>query len=200
MKTEDQDGFCGQNNLNFRALRQADNIRHQLFDLVDACKIDVCRRHFLNDQNYQDHLEIKKKFNDQLPEKYAKSLLRKVLAIAFYFSTARLSNNGTAYLLNFPEGTVVAMDPTSALGLQGLDSPAVLFTELAAGISKGIMRQVSIIDQKWIAPYLPKTKKVDNFRLAGITFGTERQVIAKVEETAEEKKYRLQKERELKIK
>ena len=106
-----------------------------------------------------------------MPEKYLNILLRKVLAIAFYFSTARLSNNATAYLLNYPEGTVVGMDPTSSLGLQNLDSQAVLFTELAAGNSKGIMRQVSVIDPKWIEPYLPNTKKVDNFRLAGISFG-----------------------------
>jgi hypothetical protein len=73
-------------------------------------------------------------------------------------------------LLNYPEGTVVTMDPTSALGLLHLDSPSVLFTELGAGSSRGIMRQVSIIDPKWITKYLPKTKEVDNFRLAGITF------------------------------
>jgi|688.fasta_scaffold100332_4 hypothetical protein len=42
------------------------------------------------------------------------------------------------------------MDATSALGLLNLDSPAVLFTELGASSSKGIMRQVSIIDKKWI--------------------------------------------------
>lgn len=85
-----------------------------------------------------------------MPIKYKASLLRKCLSVAFYFNTARLSNNGQAYLLNYPEGTVITMDPTSALGLQNLDSPFVLFTELGAGTSKGIMRQVSIIDKKWI--------------------------------------------------
>lgn len=84
--------------------------------------------------------------------------MRKVLSIAFYFNTARLSGNGQAYLLNYPEGTLVSMDPTCALGLLNLDSPCVLFTELGAGNSKGIMRQVSIIDKKWIESYLPRTK------------------------------------------
>ena len=50
------------------------------------------------------------------------------------------------------------MDPTSALGLQGLDTPAVIYTELGAGMSKGIMRQVSRIDPKWIEHYLDRTK------------------------------------------
>lgn len=93
---------------------------------------------------------MKEYYKNQLPEKYKTNLLRKCLAIAFYFNTARLSSNGQAYLLNYPDGTVVTMDPTSSLGLQNIDSPCVLFTELGAGSSKGIMRQVSIIDKKWI--------------------------------------------------
>lgn len=30
------------------------------------------------------------------------------------------------------------------------------------------MRTVSVIDAKWIKTYLPKTKNVDTFRLAGM--------------------------------
>jgi hypothetical protein len=110
----------------------------------------VCRRFYRKDPNYQDYLEIKSQYKNNLPEKYQAGLLRKCLSIAFYFSTARLSNNGQAYLMNYPEGTVVSMDPTSALGLLNLDAAYVLFTELGAGISKGIMRQVSVIDKKWV--------------------------------------------------
>jgi hypothetical protein len=103
-----------------------------------------------------------------LPSKYKESLLRKTLAVAFYFNTARLSNNRQGYILNYPEGTVVGMDPTSALGLQNFDAETVLFTELGGGSGKGIMHTVSVIDEKWILNYLPRTKKIDNFRLAGI--------------------------------
>ena len=56
MKIEEQEQFCETNHLNFRALRQADNIKHQLYDIVDTCKIDICRKHFLKDPNYCDHL------------------------------------------------------------------------------------------------------------------------------------------------
>lgn len=91
------------------------------------------------------------------------------------------------------------MDPTSALGLLNLDSPAVLFTELGAGSSRGIMRQVSIIDHKWIQKYLPKTKNVDNFRLAGIIFSNDRLVKPKQEESEEVKKQRQLEQREKKI-
>lgn len=62
------------------------------------------------------------------PQKYSDALLRKCLSIAFYFNTARLSSNGQVYLMNYPEGTVVSMDPTSALGLLNLDAMHVLYT------------------------------------------------------------------------
>lgn len=174
MKTEDEDKFCDENFLNRRALKQADNIKNQLFDILSNTRMDVCKSFYRNDPNYQHFLEMKKNFKDNLPSKYRENLLRKCLSIAFYFNTARLSSNGQAYLLNYPDGTVVSMDPTCALGLLQLDSPCVLFTELGAGSSRGIMRQVSIIDKKWIESYLPKTKEVDNFRLAGIEFDDKR--------------------------
>lgn len=88
--------------MNFRALRQTDNIKNQLFDLLKNCRIDSCKKFFKNDQNYLDFLEMKHHYNQNLPLKYKAALLRKSLAIAFYFSSARLSSNGEAYLLNYP--------------------------------------------------------------------------------------------------
>jgi hypothetical protein len=64
---------------------------------------------------------------------------------------------------------VAIIDPTSALALQGKDGETLLYTELGGGSNHGIMRTVSIIDAKWIKSYLPKTKNVDTFRLAGMT-------------------------------
>lgn len=40
----------------------------------------------------------------------------------------------------------MTIDPTSALALQGIDSPALLYTELGAGSTHGIMRTISRID------------------------------------------------------
>jgi heme oxygenase len=75
-------------------LRQADNIKNQLFDLLKNCRVDACKKFYKNDQNYIDFLEMKQHYKDSLPPKYKAALLRKSLAIAFYFSTARLSGNG----------------------------------------------------------------------------------------------------------
>jgi hypothetical protein len=43
------------------------------------------------------------------------------------------------------------------------------------------MRTVSIIDGKWIKTYLPKTKNVDTFRLAGMEIERSRKVEEKVQ-------------------
>ena len=92
------------------------------------------------------------------------------------------------------------MDPTSALGIQDSVGECVLFTELGAGSSKGIMHTVSLIDNRWISSYLGKTKQIDNFRLAGIAFDSERKTKGKEEESEKVKKERMLEERERRIK
>ena len=118
MKCDTPEEFCDENFLNFRALRQSDNIKIQLYDILDNCNVDICRRMYKKDPNYLDHAEILEKYQKDPPEKYKSGLLRKVLSIAFYFNTAKLTSNRQAYILNYPEGTLVTLDPTSALGLQ----------------------------------------------------------------------------------
>jgi hypothetical protein len=56
----------------------------------------------------------------------------------------------------------------------------LLYTELGGGTNHGIMRTVSIIDSKWIKSYLPKTKNVDTFRLAGMQLERLRKVEEKI--------------------
>ena len=57
-----------------------------------------------------------------MPPQYYKTLLRKCLSISFYFNTALISANQQAYILNYPQGTVAVIDPTSALARQGKDA------------------------------------------------------------------------------
>ena len=101
MKCEEPEKFCDENFLNFRALRQADNIKNQLYEILESCNMNCLERAYQEDPNYLYHLEMRDHF-EELPEKYRETLLRRVLAIAFYFSTARLSKNAAAYLLNYP--------------------------------------------------------------------------------------------------
>jgi hypothetical protein len=62
------------------------------------------------------------------------------------------------------------MDPFCALSLQDKYPRYVLFTELGSGYGRGVMRTTSAIDEEWILPYIPKTKDVDVFQLAGMKF------------------------------
>ena len=135
--------------MNFRALRQSDSINLQLHDILDSCNIESVKKYYKNDPNYKEFLEIKELYT-KVPTAYAQKLLRKCLSISFYFNTARISANEQAYILNYPEGTIAILDPTSALALQEKDGEVLLYTELGGGSSHGIMRTVSIVGAKWI--------------------------------------------------
>jgi hypothetical protein len=175
MKCEDPNTYCDENYLNFRALRQSDNINLQLHDILSACNIESVKKFYKNDANYKEFIEIKELYK-KIPPLYSKTLLRKCLSISFYFNTAHISANHQAYILNYPEGTVSIIDPTSALARQGKDAETLLYTELGGGANHGIMHTVSVIDDKWIKSYMPKIKNVDIFRLAGMEVERSRRV------------------------
>ena len=82
-------------------MRQADNINFQLHDILSACNLEVLKKFYRNDPNYIEYLEIKQLY-DKIPAQYLKTLLRKCLAISFYFHTANISANHQAYILNYP--------------------------------------------------------------------------------------------------
>lgn len=50
------------------------------------------------------------------------------------------------------------------------------------------MRTISAVDADWILPYLPRTKDIDIFRLAGVRFGPAREIQSTIEEDEETKK------------
>lgn len=126
-KCEDPNKFCDDNFLNFRALRQADSINHQLHDLLETCNIESLKKYYRQDPNFQEYQEIKQLYS-KIPAQYSKTILRRCLAISFYFNTARISANEQAYILNYPEGTVVVLDLHSALSLQKKDAETLLYT------------------------------------------------------------------------
>lgn len=55
-KCEDPNTYCDENFLNFRALRQADNINLQLHDILTSCNIDSIKKFYRNDPNYKEYL------------------------------------------------------------------------------------------------------------------------------------------------
>jgi hypothetical protein len=133
------------------------------------CNIDLCRRFYRKDHNYIEYKELLEK-DKKLPPEYIRTLLRRSLATGFYFNSAKIMNNAENYLLMYPEGTVVALDPTCALAIQELYPKYVVFTELGSGFGLPIMRTISAVDGDWVLPYMSRTKDIDIFRLAGIKF------------------------------
>lgn len=105
IKCEDPDEYCDANFLNFRALRQTDNIKNQLYEILNNnVNLENCRKQFLKDANYEKFIELKKNYKekDNMPEEYVRTILRRNLAMSFYYNTARLTNNEEAYMLNYP--------------------------------------------------------------------------------------------------
>lgn len=56
-------------------------------------------------------------------------------------------NNADHYILLYPEGSVVSIDPVCALALQEKYPRYVVFTELGSGYGRGVMRCISAIDE-----------------------------------------------------
>jgi|JI6StandDraft_1071083.scaffolds.fasta_scaffold02350_6 hypothetical protein len=166
--------------MNFRAMRQAENIKNQLYEILGVCNIELCKRFYRKDHNYQDHKEIEQA-EKKLPPEYVRTLLRKALATGFYFNSAKIMNNAENYLLMYPEGTVVSLDPTCALSVQELYPKYVVFTELGSGFGVPVMRTISAVDGEWILPYMARTKDIDIFRLAGMKFEPKKAVQPKEE-------------------
>lgn len=109
--------YCEENFLNFRGMRQAENIKNQLYEILGICNINLCKKFYGKDHNYQSHRDMEDT-HKSLPPEYVRTLLRKALATGFYFNSAKIMNNAENYLLLYPEGTVVTLDPTCALSVQ----------------------------------------------------------------------------------
>lgn len=68
------------------------------------------------------------------------------MAVGFYYNSAKIMNNADHYILLYPEGTVVSMDPSSALSLEEKYPRYVVFTELGSGYGRGVMKTISAVD------------------------------------------------------
>lgn len=74
------------------------------------------------------------------------------LCSGFYYNTARMMHNAEGgYLMVYPEGTVVDMDPNSVYTVMNYFPECVIFTELGGtNIIRGMMKLVSEINIEWV--------------------------------------------------
>ncbi|CAK74068.1 unnamed protein product (macronuclear) [Paramecium tetraurelia] len=153
--------------LNLRSLKQSDNIRQQLQQLVEGTSRKKCLQFYEQDYLYKLFRKQKdsKKWN-------INESIKLSLCSGFYFNTARKMHNGEdTYLMVYPEGTVVDTDPQSVYTVIQQYPETVIFTELGGTSQvRGVMKLISEINIEWVKPYFSNMVKVDLFKLARIEF------------------------------
>ncbi|KAL4497398.1 hypothetical protein ABPG72_011333 [Tetrahymena utriculariae] len=217
------DGYAKSNFFNIRALKQGENIKIQINDLIKNIDKDVLKKFYKEDAMYLYYKENREKkdsdsksksssqkkedkYNEKFDQKNQKQqnpvltqsdIFRLALASGFYYNSARKVQNSTdSYLLIYPEGNVVDIDPQSVYSISQNYPPHVIFTELGGNNQvRGVMRYVSQIDPFWVSPYVSMIKNVNAKRLAGLDQNQTKQEIVQKKKTDEE----LQKEKQDRI-
>jgi len=160
------------NFLNFRCLKQAQNIKLQISELLHKVDLKICEKFLESDPICKLYQEGKKeikssKSRDDGFDRWEK--VRMALTAGFYFNSARkLANSQSDYLL-LSEGNIVNLDPQCTFANKGIYPEYLIFTELGGTtIVRGIMRITSKIDSKWVKEYIARMKSVDTAKLADI--------------------------------
>jgi len=165
---EFQEDWCKTNFLHYRALKQARNIKEQIKQYMDKVKFEECEKYF-NVKTINSLIKEVDRDKDMDDYEKINVLIRMSLCQGFYMNSARklpIANEGTSYL-KISDGTVVQLDSNSSIALKNMKPDLVLFTELGGSNSKALMKQVSIIELKWISDLVGFIKNVDVFRLRG---------------------------------
>jgi ATP-dependent RNA helicase DHX8/PRP22 len=157
--------WCKANFLQYRALKQARNIKEQLDDYMSKVNYRDCEDYF-NMKNIQILCtEVEKDKNLDDYEKINK-LMRIALCQGFFMNAARKIPNTTDYL-RISDGSVVTLDSYSGIVIKDMKPDLVIFTELGGTNTKAVMKQVSIIEIKWINELINLIRNVDIARLKG---------------------------------
>lgn len=163
-----QEDWCKANFLHFRALKQSRNIKEQIKQYMDKVKFEDCEKYF-NQKSI--NILIKEVDKNRELDDYEKInvLVRMSLCQGFFMNAARklpLANEGLSFM-KIIDGSVVQLDANSAIALKDTRPDLVLFTELGGSNTKALMKQVSVIELKWISDLVGLIKNVDVFRLRG---------------------------------
>jgi hypothetical protein len=90
------------------------------------------------------------------------------LCQGFYMNSARkLPNSNDGSYLRVSDGSVVSLDSHSSVVIKDMKPELIIFTELGGTNTKAVMKQVSIIEIKWINDLISLIKNVDMNKLKG---------------------------------
>jgi ATP-dependent RNA helicase DHX8/PRP22 len=162
--------WCKQNFLHYRALKQAKKIKEQIREYMMKVNFRDCEKFFnlKNINHLKNEVEVD---NKNLMDDYEKtnSLVRMALSQGFFMNSAKKitnSTDGSSYL-RISDGNVITIDQFSSISVKKMKPDLVLYTELGGSGHKAVMKQVSIIELKWISDMLSLLKKVDIIKLRG---------------------------------
>ena len=161
--------WCKTNFLHYRALKQARNIKEQIKQYMQKVHFEECQKYF-NMKNISHLISDVDKDTELDDYEKINVLMRMSLCQGFYMNAARklpIANDGS--YLKISDGSVVQLDTNSSISVKGLKPDLVLFTELGGSNSRAVMKQVSIIELKWINDLINLIKNVDIFRLRSKT-------------------------------
>jgi len=150
--------WCFEHFINARAMRQARDIRDQLYDML--CKIKLPSR--LPEREFiEEHAAILRSSDSRR--------LRVALCFGFFMNTGR----GVAYgqpgsYLSVVDGSVLHLDRGSVLSLLEVFPTWLVYTSLAGKtLVFGSMKDASKIKNEWISNLVPRLSTVDIPRLIG---------------------------------
>lgn len=213
--------FCRENFLNSRALKQAENIKVQVTDLVKGMNRNLCKQSYKSDSIYKLYKSAKILERDFLPRHADQCTAEETLLLSttskqkeegsseskpdtltpsevfrlslftgFFFNSARkIINKDGSYILVYPEGNVVDVDPQSVYVSTNFYPNFVIFTELGGtSILRGVIRLLSAVAAAWIKLYMKKTEDVDMFRLGGMPIDSKQVLLERKKEMAQKEK------------
>lgn len=164
LKSGKSDQFARENFLNMRALRQAGNVRDQIRDLIKSINYSIVEKFLVKDHIYCLSREKGTDYSDR-------QYFAMALCSSFFFNGARRVHNMSEDYLLLSEGTMVSIDPQSAIAVRQSYPEYIVFTELGgSGQSRGTMRTCTAVEAKWIEPYIVmvQTFRSDRFKKVAI--------------------------------
>jgi len=181
--------WCKSNFLHFRALRQARDIRSQLYEQLEkVSEVSVRKAIQKHERDDRDRRRGRDKGNTGTEEALLQSLCS-----GFFMQTARICGAAGGWLI-VGENVLVKCESSSAM--DGSSAEWVLYTDLVGStVANCMMRTVSAVDHKWLQPLLPKLQEVNMKRLVGLSKPTQQVAEADVKKDEGE----VAKEREQKV-
>jgi len=147
------ESWCKDHFVQYRALRQTQNIKEQILEYVDKIDFAECEK----------YLEFKPEPKNITTSKIKKNI-RKSLGIGFFMNSARkMGHLSDASYLNVSDGNVVLLDTSSSLYLNENFPDWVIYTELGGyTTNKAVMRMITKVKLVWIEKKLTLLNSVDN--------------------------------------